>query len=225
MIPSTAHRRPQVRRILDNAVLDIAPLTTLGGHADAAAQDAFCCKDACSPAACVSPSSKSSCAATCVVQRIYDQTPHGNHLHVSAAPAAKTKESPRCLAAMAQACGVEKQADSNLCVPCLVAHMAALATAGCKLDDLDDELWCGPDKPVNATRGPVTVGGDLVYGAVFEGGMGYRVDNTSGVATGNEPESIMMVRSKALPFPAVCFTAVLRLLRPCLSLRFVLQVV
>ena len=29
-----------------------------------------------------------------------------------------------------------------------------------------------------------------VYAAVFEGGMGYRRENTSGVAVGDEPESM-----------------------------------
>ena len=37
------------------------------------------------------------------------------------------------------------------------------------------------------------VGGHAVYGAYFEGGMGYRCDSTWGVATGNEPESMYMV--------------------------------
>ena len=35
------------------------------------------------------------------------------------------------------------------------------------------------DKPVNATRLPVTAaGGQRVYGAYFEGGMGYRIDRS-----------------------------------------------
>ena len=67
--------------------------------------------------------------------------------------------------------------------------------AGCKLYDLDDELWCGPDRPVNASRGPVLINGQQVYAAVFEGGMGYRLDNASGVATGDDPETIYMVVS------------------------------
>jgi hypothetical protein len=50
-----------------------------------------------------------------------------------------------------------------------------------------------PDKGVNATKSKLTVGGHSVYAAYFEGGMGYRNDNTSGVATGDEPESLYMV--------------------------------
>lgn len=47
-----------------------------------------------------------------------------------------------------------------------------------------------PDKPVNATRHPITIGGSNVYGAYFEGGMGYRIDKTQGVAQGNDPETV-----------------------------------
>jgi len=50
-----------------------------------------------------------------------------------------------------------------------------------------------PDKGVNASKIKVTVGGHAVYGAYFEGGMGYRNDKTSGVATGEDPESLYMV--------------------------------
>ena len=41
----------------------------------------------------------------------------------------------------------------------------------------------------------VVYGGSKVYAAYFEGGMGYRNDNTSGVAVGDEPESMYMVTS------------------------------
>lgn len=44
------------------------------------------------------------------------------------------------------------------------------------------------DRPVNASRLPITVRGNHVYGAFFEGAQGYRNDSTTGVATGNEPE-------------------------------------
>ena len=49
------------------------------------------------------------------------------------------------------------------------------------------------DNPVNATRHPLTLGGHKVYGAFFETGMGYRAQNTSKVAVGNEPETMYMV--------------------------------
>eukprot|EP00041_Stephanoeca_diplocostata_P014509 m.266710 g.266710 ORF g.266710 m.266710 type:complete len:341 (-) comp19721_c0_seq1:247-1269(-) len=50
-----------------------------------------------------------------------------------------------------------------------------------------------PDLGVNASRDPLTVGGHDVYSAYFEGGMGYRIQKTSGVAVGDEPESMYMV--------------------------------
>lgn len=55
-----------------------------------------------------------------------------------------------------------------------------------------------PDDPVNASRLSLRVNGNLVYGAYFEGGMGYRIDETKGVATGNDPETIYMVVSGTL---------------------------
>jgi len=50
-----------------------------------------------------------------------------------------------------------------------------------------------PDKEVNAGRSKVNVGGYPVYAAFFEGGMGYRNNKTSGIATGDQPESMYMV--------------------------------
>ena len=51
------------------------------------------------------------------------------------------------------------------------------------------------DAPVNASRFGLTVGGNRVYAAYFEGGMGYRIDNTTGIAKGNDPETLYMVTS------------------------------
>jgi hypothetical protein len=50
-------------------------------------------------------------------------------------------------------------------------------------------------KPVNANKLKLTVGGHAVYGAYFEGGMGYRNNKTTGIATGESPESMYMVAS------------------------------
>eukprot|EP00054_Salpingoeca_dolichothecata_P022917 m.151403 g.151403 ORF g.151403 m.151403 type:complete len:330 (-) comp24506_c0_seq3:89-1078(-) len=112
----------QVRRSSDNTTLDIAPLSP-GGVANSAAQDKFCV------------------GTDCVIQRIYDQSPRGNHLD-TAPPG---------------------------------GHVHS------------------PDKGTNATRNRITIGGKVVYGAYFEGGMGYRNDKTSGVATGDEAQSMYMV--------------------------------
>jgi len=114
----------QVNRTSDGALADVGVLAA-GGYADAAAQDAFCGSN------------------PCVVQRIYDQSPMGNHLSV--APAGGH-----------------------------VPH---------------------GDQPVNATRHAITAGGHKVYAAFFEGGQGYRIDATKGVATGNDPETLYMVTS------------------------------
>ena len=50
-----------------------------------------------------------------------------------------------------------------------------------------------PDRGVVADRFRSTLAGAAVYGAFFEGGEGYRNDNTTGVAVGDEPESMYAV--------------------------------
>lgn len=52
-----------------------------------------------------------------------------------------------------------------------------------------------PDKAVRADAHKLSAGGHTVYGAYFEGGMGYRNDRTSGVATGEDPQTMYMVTS------------------------------
>ena len=44
----------------------------------------------------------------------------------------------------------------------------------------------GPDNLANATAAPVTVGGHKAYGVYVAPGTGYRDDNTSGIATGDD---------------------------------------
>jgi len=112
----------QVKRSSDSRTQDVKPLSA-GGVANSTIQDEFCA------------------GTTCVIQRIYDQSPHGNHLD---------------------------PAPGGGYVPT-------------------------PDKPVTANRHKITLGGKPVYGAYFEGGMGYRNDRTSGVATGNNAETMYMV--------------------------------
>ena len=53
-----------------------------------------------------------------------------------------------------------------------------------------------PATPVNAMKHPIVLNGThRVYGAWFEECNGYRIDQTQGIATGNEEESIYMVTS------------------------------
>ena len=61
------------------------------------------------------------------------------------------------------------------------------------------------DNPVNASRHPVTVFGHTVYGAYFETGMGYRAQNTTAIARGNDPETIYMVTSGTHANAMCCF--------------------
>ena len=62
-----------------------------------------------------------------------------------------------------------------------------------------------PDLPVSASRLPLTVNGNAVYGAYFDLGMGYRNDNTTGIATGNDLETIYMVTSGTVYNGGCCF--------------------
>ena len=63
-------------------------------------------------------------------------------------------------------------------------------------DQSPEKNHLGPrHKVVNASRHPITAGGKDVYGMWFDPGFGYHVDNTTGVAQGNDPESIYAVMS------------------------------
>jgi len=116
-----------VNRSSDGAV-QLVTVLQAGGFADSASQDRFCA------------------SAACTIQRIFDQSPRGNHLDI--APGAPEYKPPRQY----------------------------------------------PDRGVNASRYPLRVkGGHRVYAAYFEGQMGYRNDKTSGIATGNQPETMYMV--------------------------------
>lgn len=48
----------------------------------------------------------------------------------------------------------------------------------------------GYDNLASAIGAPVTVGGQKAYGVFISPGTGYRIDNTTGIAIGNEPEGI-----------------------------------
>uniref|UniRef100_A0A0G4FCI0 Alpha-L-arabinofuranosidase B catalytic domain-containing protein n=1 Tax=Chromera velia CCMP2878 TaxID=1169474 RepID=A0A0G4FCI0_9ALVE len=109
--------------------MDVRVMAGGAGIADSAVVDSFC-QD-----------------ASCIVLRIYDQSPFGNHLDLGP-PGGAVKT---------------------------------------------------PDEGVNATATRVLIQNQAtgethqVFGAKFEGGMGYRNDNTKGVAVDDEPESIYMV--------------------------------
>jgi hypothetical protein len=62
-----------------------------------------------------------------------------------------------------------------------------------------------PDKGVNASREPLMLGGRPAYAARFEGGMGYRIDKTNGIAKGDEPETLYMVTSGTSYNNRCCF--------------------
>ena len=62
-----------------------------------------------------------------------------------------------------------------------------------------------PDREVNAGRYKLTVGGHPVYGAYFDSGMGYRNNNTAGIATGDQPQSMYMVASGVHYNDQCCF--------------------
>ena len=138
----------QVRRLSDNATKDIG-VRGAGGVADGAAQRAFCGLH------------------DCVVQQIYDQSPHHNHLHVAHAGGARRQlqaaASPACVAALETACGAPKRSGGNAeCVLCLEKANQTALGAACASDPACSPNptvcateWCGPDRPVNATANPV----------------------------------------------------------------------
>ncbi len=58
---------------------------------------------------------------------------------------------------------------------------------------------------MNASRYPTTMNGNKVYGAYFEKGMGYRRNNATNIAKGNDPETIYMVTSGTYYNDGCCF--------------------
>jgi hypothetical protein len=62
-----------------------------------------------------------------------------------------------------------------------------------------------PDNEANATALKLTVGGHTVYGVHIPAGTGYRNDTTSGIATGDAPETEYMVTSGTYYNGGCCF--------------------
>ena len=62
-----------------------------------------------------------------------------------------------------------------------------------------------PDLGVNASRFPFSLGGSPAYAAYFENLSGYRRDNTSGIAVGNEEATYYMVTSGQHANDGCCF--------------------
>jgi hypothetical protein len=61
------------------------------------------------------------------------------------------------------------------------------------------------DTASSATELPITIGGHEAYGLDIEPGNGYRLDNTTGIATGSAPESMYMVASGTHVNGGCCF--------------------
>jgi len=77
---------------------------------------------------------------------------------------------------------------------CYILRIYDQSEKGNHLDTAPPGGYCHrPMSPVNATKEQISIGGHTVYGAYFEGNMGYRNDKTSGVATGEGEETMYMV--------------------------------
>jgi hypothetical protein len=63
---------------------------------------------------------------------------------------------------------------------------------------------------VNATKHKIVAGGEQVFGMWFDPGFGMHVDNTTGIAMDNQPESIFAVMSGTHYNGACCFDCKLR---------------
>ena len=72
------------------------------------------------------------------------------------------------------------------------AHDAFCPALDCVISNVFDQTTNGNHLGkrhglVNASEHPITVGGTPVYGMWFDKGYGYHVDNTTGIAKGNDP--------------------------------------
>lgn len=93
----------------------------------------------------------------------------------------------------------------------ITTHNLFCAKLDCVISNVFDQSPQGNHlhqrhKLVNASRHKITVGNGIhVYGMWFDPGYGYHVDNTTGIATGNDPESIYAVMSGTHYNGACCF--------------------
>lgn len=122
-------------------------------------------------------------SAACLISRIYDQSGRGNHLGVGPPGGNNNQQVWR-------------------------GEDGARDLLGSATPPFAVLLRWEQDSMVNATAAPTSLGGHKVYGAYFEAGDGYRVDNTSGIATGNDPETLYMVTSGQRFNGGCCFECV-----------------
>jgi len=93
----------------------------------------------------------------------------------------------------------------------ITTHDTFCAKLDCVISNVFDQSPQGNHlyqrhKLVNASQHKITVGGGIfVYGMWFEKGYGYHVDDTTGIAKGNEPESIYAVMSGTHYNGGCCF--------------------
>eukprot|EP00658_Telonema_sp_P-2_P076682 TRINITY_DN675_c0_g1_i12.p1 TRINITY_DN675_c0_g1~~TRINITY_DN675_c0_g1_i12.p1 ORF type:complete len:309 (-),score=77.27 TRINITY_DN675_c0_g1_i12:99-1025(-) len=93
----------------------------------------------------------------------------------------------------------------------VAAHEAFCSELDCVISNVYDQSPQGNHlgqrhKLVNASRHKITVGEQVqVYGMWFDPGYGYHVDATTGIATGNDPESIYAVMSGTHYNGGCCF--------------------
>ena len=93
----------------------------------------------------------------------------------------------------------------------IATHDAFCAKLDCVISNVFDQSPQGNHlyqrhKLVNASQHRITVrGGVSVYGMWFDPGYGYHTDHTTGIATGNEPESIYAVMSGTHYNDRCCF--------------------
>ena len=98
----------------------------------------------------------------------------------------------------------------------IATHDAFCAKLDCVISNVYDQSpqhnhLGARHKLVNASEHKVTIGGTPVYGMWFDPGFGYHVDNTTGIATGNEEESIYAVMSGTHINGGCCFVSLLSL--------------
>lgn len=177
----------QITRASDNKTNDVSTLGA-GGAANAATQDAFCGSSACAITRIYDQSPvRSTCAESCYTYRRREArlTPH---IRPPGPTTPTTNRSSQHFPPHMRPRPISTHISHTS-----FHHIHCLQRAN-HLDLAPPGGAAGhEDKGVNATKEALTLNGAKVYAAFFEGGMGYRNDNTSGVAVGDEPESMYMV--------------------------------
>jgi hypothetical protein len=192
----------------DKKSMNVSTLAT-GGYANAAAQETFCAAGEDGTIGSVKAWSPGGCCATRLTC-LSGMTNASYHPGcVGCAPCPKPTNGPTLAKCTITRIFDQSGNDNHLHVVGEPSGLEPVGTGG--------RLYRGaPIAGTNASADPLIVDGHKVYSAYFEGGMGFRNQDTQKIAVGDEPETIYMVTSGTHYNGACCFDCQSKQLFHCL---------